>query len=88
MEGKPSEDVKITDSFYKKIEPVYMNLESTKVAAAKRSLTKRILYSLFRAPIIAMFTGFVVGFITPIKSWLLRTDTAVYVRLIIFGFVI
>jgi len=79
VEGKPSSEVKITNSFFNKIEPVYMNLESTKVSNQKRTLTKKILYSLFRAPIIAMFTGFVVGFITPIRTWILRTDTAVFV---------
>lgn len=79
IERKPFSDVKITDSFYKKIEPVYMNLESTKLHQEKNTTTKKILRYLFKAPIIAMFVGFVVGFIEPIRTWLLRTDTAVYV---------
>lgn len=81
LEGKPSSQVKITDSFYKKIEPVYMNLESTKISNKKNSVARKVVYSLFRAPIIAMFTGFVVGFITPIRTWVLRTDSAVFVKI-------
>lgn len=87
IEGKPSSDVKITDSFYKKIEPVYMNLESTKVHTQKNTTARKVLYALFRAPIIAMFVGFVVGFITPIRTWVLRTDTAVFVILLLNLFI-
>jgi len=56
-----------------------MNLESTKINNQKNTTVKMVLYSLFRAPIIAMFVGFVVGFIEPIRTWVLRTDTAVFV---------
>jgi len=79
LEGKSLSEVKITNSFYNKIEPVYSNLESIKISNRKNTITKRVLYSLFRAPIIAMFTGFVVGFIPQIRTWVLRTDTAVFV---------
>jgi len=82
IEGKPSSEVKITDSFYNKIEPAYMNLESTKVLNVKNTTAKKLLYAFFRPPIIAMFVGFVVGFITPIRTWLLRTDTSVFVILL------
>jgi len=84
VEGKSSSEIRITNSFVNKIEPVYMNLESTKASNQKTSFMKKLLYSLFRSPIIAMFTGFVVGFITPIRTWLLRTDTAVFVSLFLF----
>lgn len=39
---------------------------------------KEILYILFQSPLIALFTGFVVGFIRVIRVWIFDTTTPVY----------
>jgi len=65
-------------------------LENIKEKDAKRSnndsslnlgnsCAKEFTYVMFRPPLIAMFTGFVVGFITVIRLWMFNTKTTLYV---------
>lgn len=41
---------------------------------------RRIMYILTRAPVIALFTGFIVGFISVVKDWIFDKTNAVVVK--------
>lgn len=63
-----------SQSFYKKIS------QFSKAKFFKNEeLWKEIVYIMMRPPIIALFIGFVVGFIRVIRLWLFDTTTPVYV---------
>jgi predicted permease len=64
--------VKVTPEFYDIVSPFYHE--------DNKPWWREMIYVLMRPPLIAMFTGFIVGFITPIQSWIFNTTTAVYVR--------
>ena len=71
--------IKVTNSFVHELEPIYQKIKNTKDEELKKSTFRRVVYFFFRPPLIAMFVGFVAGFITPLRTWLLRTDNSVYV---------
>lgn len=48
------------------------------------NLWKEIAYIAFRPPIIALFIGFIVGFIRPIRIWLFDTTTPMLVKIFLF----
>ena len=64
--------LKATSSFYDKVMPFY--------SEDKQVWWREMIYVIMRPPLIAMFTGFIVGFITPLQTWIFNTSSAVYVR--------
>jgi predicted permease len=64
---------KISEDFLNKVLPFV----SSKVRTWKYKTT----YVMLRPPVIAMFTGFIVGFITPIRAGFFDTKSTVFVRL-------
>jgi predicted permease len=64
--------LKATGSFYDKVMPFYDE--------EKKVWWREMIYVLMRPPLIAMFTGFIVGFITPVQTWIFNTNSAVFVR--------
>jgi predicted permease len=56
------------------------NENPTIIPEEKNKWWREMIYILFRPPLIACFTGFVVGFIPAIQTWIFTTTTAVYVR--------
>lgn len=73
--GKTSNTLYAKPEFFNKIVPYYKSHHKLE----KHPFWRRLLYILLKAPLIAMFTGFIVGFITPIKEWIFYKDGAQYV---------
>lgn len=71
-----------TNSFYKKVKDLQLR-KGDEIEKVITPRWKEMLYVLLRPPLIAMFTGFIVGFITPIKNWIFDTTTVIYVKIII-----
>jgi len=66
----------VTTKFMEEIKPFYK--------FDKQPLSKwynEMTYVMLRPPLIGMFTGFVVGFITDLQTWLFNTKSAVFVRI-------
>lgn len=78
QKGKTSNTLYATSSFFNKIFPYYKDHHKLTTKPA----WKKLLYILLKAPLIAMFTGFVVGFITVIKEWIFYKDGAQFVYLL------
>ena len=66
-------EIYANSSFYNKISPYQQFAFSS-----YDKKWKEILYILFQSPLIALFTGFVVGFIRVIRVWIFDTTTPVY----------
>lgn len=70
---KSSLRVKVSSDVMKQIE--------TYVKTSKeKKWYRETIYIMLRPPLIGMFTGFVVGYITEIQAWLFNTKTAVFVK--------
>jgi predicted permease len=66
----------VTTKFMEEIKPFYK--------FEKQPLSKwynEMIYVMLRPPLIGMCTGFVVGFITDLQTWLFNTKSAVFVRM-------
>lgn len=63
-----------------KVTPEFYNKASKFFNEDNKSWWREIIYIFMRPPLIAMFTGFIVGFISPVQTWIFNTTTAVYVR--------
>jgi hypothetical protein len=62
-------------SFYSKIKNYYSTIKKEK----EKKFWYKLVYIMLKAPLIALFTGFIVGFITVIQKWIYNQTTVVSV---------
>jgi hypothetical protein len=66
----------VTKDLYTQVEQAYDSI----VKDMKKPLWRQAIYIALRAPIIGLFFGFVVGFITVIRVGIFDTSTIIYVK--------
>jgi len=79
IEGIHNDKLQISEEFYLKLLPIYENFQRKK-NPKKGKMWKFVCYSLFRAPIITLWGGFVGGMIHQFRNWVLDPFTLIFVK--------